>query len=120
MRTKFLSFIAAAAVLTLGAAFLAGIAIAANADPVCRAGTGSCRSLGRDLAALPPPSSTPAPNSVTLPEVSVFAPYSTRGVGPRVSSFGTIRTEHYEAPADFDKNAALHPYTRGICPWPGP
>jgi hypothetical protein len=108
-------------VLTLGAAFLTGIAIAANADPVCRAGAGPCQSLGRDdLAALRPLSSTPAPNSVTLPEVTVYAPYSTRGVGPRVSSFRTIRTEHYEAPPDFDKNVALHPYTRGICPWPGP
>ena len=102
----------------LGAAFLAASAITAHADPVCRADTGSCKPPGHDLAALPPSTAPSAPNSVTLPEVTVFAPYSNRGIGPRVSSFGTIRTEHYEVPPDFDATVPLHPYTSG--PWPGP
>jgi hypothetical protein len=63
---------------------------------------------------------TPGPNSVTLPEVAVFTPYSNCGIGPRVSSFGTIRTEHYEVPPGFDANVPLHPYTSGIGPRPGP
>jgi hypothetical protein len=126
----------------LSAAFLAGIAIAANADPLSRANTnasatigdppssatplGSGQPLGRELAALPPADAAPAPNSVTLPEVTVFGfrndprPYSRSGMGPRVSSFGTVRTEHYQVPEDFDANIALHPYTSGIGPWPGP
>jgi hypothetical protein len=63
---------------------------------------------------------TPGPNSVTLPEVAVFTPYSNCGIGPRVSSFGTIRTGHYEVPPGFDANVPLHPYTSGIGPRPGP
>jgi hypothetical protein len=23
-------------------------------------------------------------------------------------------------PEDFDANIAMHPYKRGVCPWPGP
>ncbi len=106
--------------MVLGAAFLAASVITANADPVCRADTSSCKPSSRNLAALPPATATPAPNSVTLPEVTVFAPYSNRGIGRRVSSFGTIRTEHYELPPDFDANVPLHPYTSGIGPWLGP
>src|SRR5215472_7079630 len=40
-----------------------------------------------------------------------------RGIGHRVSSFETIRTEHYEVPPDFDGNVPLYPYTSGIGPW---
>src|SRR5262249_51357642 len=35
----------------------------------------------------------------------------------RVSSFETLRTEHYEVPPDFDGNVPLYPYTSGIGPW---
>jgi hypothetical protein len=126
----------------LGAAFLAGIAIAANAGSPGRAdasGSGtianppssssplsSSQPPRRELAALPPANAVPAPNRVTLPQVTVFGfkidprPYSSSGVGPRVSSFGTVRTEHYQVPEDFDANIAMHPYTSGIGPWPGP
>jgi len=38
----------------LGAAFLAGVAIAANADPLCCTPTGPCRPPGPQIAALPP------------------------------------------------------------------
>ena len=95
--------------VALGAAFLGGIAIGANADPLCRAGVDSCQ---------------PPARSVTLPNVDIFGgqlnlhPYSSPGVGPRVSSFGTVRAEHYEVPADFDTNVSLHPYTSGVGPWP--
>jgi hypothetical protein len=101
----------------LGAAFLAGVAIAANADPLCRAPTGPCQLPGApQLVALPPSNAASAPDSVILPEVTVFAPYSSRGVGPRVSSFGTIRTEHYQLPPDYDANVALHPYSSHLGP----
>jgi hypothetical protein len=156
MSSKFLSFMAAAALLVrsarrhmstigkpigLSAAFLAGIAIAANADPLSRANTSAATTIANppssanplgssqpqrcELAALPRADATPAPNSVTLPEVTVFGfkndprPYSRSGVGPRVSSFGPVRTEHYQVLEDFDANIALHPYTSGIGPWPG-
>jgi hypothetical protein len=126
----------------LGAAFLAGIAITANAAPLGRADAsasapianppssfspfGSGQPPRRELAVLPPVNATPAPNSVALPHVTVFGfritsrPYSRSGVGPRVSSFGTVRTEHYQVPEDYGANIALHPYKRGISPWPGP
>jgi hypothetical protein len=115
----------------MGTAFLAGIAIAANAAPLSHADAstsativnppssstplGSGQPPRRELAALPPANPAPAPNSVTPPQ----GPYSRSGVGPRVSSFGTVRTEHYQAPEDFDANIVMHPYTRGVCPWPG-
>ena len=58
----------------LGAAFLAGVAIAANAACQYQCGwtaangASGSQSQGRGLAALPPSTATPAPNSVTLPE----------------------------------------------------
>lgn len=42
------------------------------------------------------------------------------GVGPRVGPNGTVRSRHYQVPAGFDANVALHPYTSGLGPWPGP
>ena len=86
----------------LATAFLAGIVIAENTVPLSRAGAGASAPIAN------PPSS------------STSGPYSRSGVGPRVSSFGTVRTEHYQAPEDFDANVAMHPYKRGVCPWPGP
>jgi hypothetical protein len=112
--------------VVVGAAFLGGIVIAANADPLCRAGADSCQLPSRKLATLPPANNAPSPGSVILPKVDVFGgklsphPYSSPGVGPRVSSFGTVRTEHYEVPPDFDTNVPMHPYTSGIGPWAGP
>jgi hypothetical protein len=86
----------------LGAAFLAGVAIAANADPastnaagtVTNGGSGS-QSQGRGLAALPPSTATPVPNSVTQPQ-----------------------PKNYQMPSDFDANVNLHPYTSGLGPCP--
>ena len=126
----------------MGTAFLAGIAIAANAGPLSHANASTSATIAnppssstplgsgqpprRELAALPLANPAPAPDSVTPPQVTVFGfkidpgPYSRSGVGPRVSSFGTVRTEHYQVPEDFDANIAMHPYKRGVVPWPGP
>ena len=125
----------------LGTAFLAGIAIAANAGPLGRADASASASIAnppscstplgsdqpprRELAALLPVNATPAPKSVALPQVTVFGfriasrPYSRSGVGPRVSSFGTVRTEHHQVPEDHGANIALDPYKRGVSPRPG-
>ena len=86
----------------LGAAFLAGVAIAANADPASTGAAGTVANgmsgsqpQGRGLAALPPSIATPPPNSVTLPE-----------------------TQRYQMPSDFEANVNLHPYTSGLGPCP--
>jgi hypothetical protein len=86
----------------LGAAFLAGVAIAATADPASTSAAGTVangvsnsQSQGRGLAALPPSTATSAPNDVTLPE-----------------------TKNYRVPSDFDANVNLHPYTSGLGPCP--
>jgi len=86
----------------LATAFFAGVAIAANADPASTSAAGTVANgvsgsqpQGRDLAALPPSTATPPPNSVTLPE-----------------------NRRYQVPSDFEANVNLHPYTsgRGPCP----
>jgi hypothetical protein len=86
----------------LAAAFLAGVVIAANADPASTSvagtvanGVSNSQSQGRSLAALPPSTATSAPNDVTLPE-----------------------TKNYRVPSDFDANVNLHPYTSGLGPCP--
>jgi hypothetical protein len=104
----------------MGAAVFAGIASSVNANAACRAGTGECQPSTQYFAARSNPSATSTAANVTLPEITVAAPYSCRGLGPRVSSFAANRTEHYEVPADFDANVQLHPYTSGMGPWPGP
>ena len=53
--------------MVLGAAFFAGAAIAARADPLCRIPIGPRRRPGRQIVALAPDSDTP-------PEVNVFGP----------------------------------------------
>ena len=58
--------------VVLGTTFLAGVAIAACADPLCRTPTGPCRPLGPQIAALPSADVALAPGGVTLPEVNVF------------------------------------------------
>jgi hypothetical protein len=89
----------------LATAVLVGIAIAANACPLSRAGAGASAPIAnppsnstplgsgqpprRELAALPPANAAPAPNSVALPHVTAFA------------------------------NIALDPYKRGVSPRPG-
>jgi hypothetical protein len=53
----------------LGAAFLAGVAIAGCADdPLYRAGAGSSQQPGRQLAALPPATAPPPSDRATLEE----------------------------------------------------
>ena len=59
--------------IVLGTAFFAGVAIAANADPLCRTPTGPCRPPNPQIAALPSAVAL-APNSAALPEVNVFGP----------------------------------------------
>jgi hypothetical protein len=63
----------------LAAAFLAGVVIAANADPASTSvagtvanGVSNSQSQGRSLAALPPSTATSAPNDVTLPETKNY------------------------------------------------
>jgi hypothetical protein len=83
----------------LGAAFLAGVAIAASADPASTSAAGTVANgasgsqpQGRGLAALPPSAATPPPNSVTLPE-----------------------NQRYQVPSDFEANvnlASLHQRSR--------
>jgi hypothetical protein len=81
----------------LATAFLAGIAIAANAGPLSRAGAsasapianppsssaplGSGQPTRRELTAVPQANAAP-PNSVALPQNTVLDPYK-RGVSPR-------------------------------------
>jgi hypothetical protein len=60
--------------VVLGAAFLAGVAIAACADPLCRTPIGPCRPPGPQIAALPYADAASAPDNVTLPEVNLFGP----------------------------------------------
>jgi hypothetical protein len=60
--------------VVLGAAFLAGVAIAACADPLCRTPIGPCRPPGPQIAALPSADAASAPDNVTRPEVNVFEP----------------------------------------------
>jgi hypothetical protein len=60
--------------VVLGTAFLAGVAIAARADPLCRTPTGPCRPPGSQIAALPSADAALAPDNVTLPEVNLFGP----------------------------------------------
>jgi hypothetical protein len=86
----------------LAAAFLAGVVIAANADPASTSvagtvanGVSNPQSQGRSLATLPPSTATSAPNDVTLPE-----------------------TKNYRVPSDFDANVNLHPYTSSLGPCP--
>jgi hypothetical protein len=86
----------------LGAAFLAGVAIAASADPASTSAAGTVangasgsQSQGRGLAALPPSTATPPSNSVTPPD-----------------------NRRYQMPSDFEANVNLHPYTSGLGPCP--
>jgi hypothetical protein len=82
----------------LGAAFLAGVGIAASADPASTsaAGTVANGASGSQLQGLSrlshPSTATPPPNSVTLPE-----------------------NERYQVPSDFEANvnlASLHQRSR--------
>jgi hypothetical protein len=90
----------------LGAALSAGISIAANADPLSRAGTntagttvngmsgagplGSSQSQGHEVTALPPANAAPPTASITLPDVSVLAPRPLPGyhMVPYVNAYG--------------------------------
>ena len=60
--------------VVLGAAFLAGVAIAACADPLCRTPIGPCRPPGPQIAALRSGDAESAPDNVTLPEINLFGP----------------------------------------------
>ena len=93
----------------LGTAFLAGIAIAANAGPLgcadasasatitnppsSSARLGSGQPARRELTAVPQANAAP-PNSVALPHV-------------------------YQVPEDYGANIAPDPYKRGVSPRPG-
>jgi len=121
--------------IVLGTALLVGITMVANAEPVPPTGDKSAASgaavpsgarqlSGNEVSALPPSDATPRRDSVALPGVSVVAPsYShpyTNGMGPKVSSNGRIRAEHYQAPPDYVTDIAMHPYTSGVASKAGP
>jgi hypothetical protein len=58
--------------MVLGAAFFAGVALAANADPLCRTLTGPRRPPDPQIAARRSANVAPASDSAALPEVNVF------------------------------------------------
>ena len=60
--------------MVLGAAFFAGVAIAANTDPLCRTPGGPCRPPDPQIAALSFADVAVAPDGAALPEVNVFGP----------------------------------------------
>ena len=121
--------------IVLGAALLVGTTIVTNADPLpptdgksAASGavvpSGARQLSGNEVSALPPSDATPRRDSVALPGVSVVAPsYShpyTSGMGPKVSSNGRIRAEHYQALPDYVTDIAMHPYTSGVASKAGP
>jgi hypothetical protein len=79
--------------VVLGAAFLAGVAIAACGDPLCRTPTGPCRPPGHQTAALPCADAASAPDDATLSVVNLFGPQ--------------LPGEYY--PVCFSTNAEPHP-----------
>jgi len=108
--------------IVLGAALLVGTTMVTNADPLTRTDgksaasgaavpSGARQLSGNEVSALPPSDATPRRDSVALPGVSVVAPsYShpyTSGMGPKVSSNGRIRAEHYQAPPDYVTDIAM-------------
>jgi hypothetical protein len=103
--------------IVLGAALLAGVAMAASAQTMTAPG----ENPGPQIATLPPSEAAPANNAITLPEVAVLAPRTypqpyANGGGPRVSSYSIPRSEHYQASPDYRTNTALHPYSNGLGP----
>jgi len=115
--------------IVLGTALLVGITIVANAESMPPTGDKSAASgaavpsgarqlSGNEVSALPPSDATPRRDSVALPGVSVVAPsYShpyTSGMGPKVSSNGRIRAEHYQAPPDYVTDIASLHERRGL------
>jgi hypothetical protein len=61
--------------MVLGTAFFAGVAIAANAGPLCRTPRGPCQPPNPQIAALPSAVAVAlAPDGAALPEVNVFGP----------------------------------------------
>jgi len=70
----------------LGAAFLAGVAIAANADPLCCTPTGPCRPPGPQIAALLPANVASA-NVAPALSLSYYDPYT----GPHTQSIQRFR-----------------------------
>jgi hypothetical protein len=116
--------------IVLGAAFLVGVIIGTNADPLARTGANLAGSVaavpsgarqlpGRQIATLPPANAAPMRDSIALPGVSVVTPYLrpyTSHLGPKASPNGTLRVEHYPVPADYETNVALHPYSSRIGP----
>ena len=68
----------------LGAAFFAGVAIAASADPLCCTPTGPCRPPGPQIATLPLA-------NVTLADVAPALSYYDRYTGPNTQSIQRLR-----------------------------
>jgi hypothetical protein len=116
--------------IVLGAALLTSITVVANAEPLPRIGdkstashavmpNGARQSSSNEVTVLPASAATPTRDSIMLPSISVFAPYShpyTSGIGPKTSPNGRVRAEHYQPPPDYVTHIAMHPYTSGVGP----
>ena len=120
--------------IVLGAALLVGTTIVVNGGPLSRTAGKSAASgaavpsgarplSGNEVAVLPPSDAKSTRDSITLPGISVVAPYShpyTSGVGPKAGPNGRLRAEHYQASADYVANIAMHPYASRIGTKAGP
>ena len=118
-----MSTLAKATVLSLGV--LTGAAFAAHAQ------SGSVAALPPGAAAAPPAATAPIGPSVAYPgptpgsgfyggTVATQAPVAPSpayvGPSPGLGYYGA--TQGYQKPADYESNAALHPYTSNMGPRP--
>lgn len=93
-------------------ALLAGIAVSAQAQTVS-----NTTAPGQSLANLPP--GGPRPSSLlNIPQDQQHAPVAQSGTypGPGPGAGTGHMPPHFEKPADWDQNVAMHPYTSGQGP----
>jgi hypothetical protein len=84
---------------------------------------GSPQPPGHEIAALRPANAAPAPDSSTLPDVTILAPSPLPGyyMVPYANAYGyKTMVKHYQVPPGYDADPNMHPYTSGIGPWSGP
>ncbi|HEX3860422.1 MAG TPA: hypothetical protein VHY35_01865 [Stellaceae bacterium] len=100
--------------LLLGLGLVAGMAIAAQAQTVSSAPTPNT-----SIANLPPEG--PRPSSLeNIPNNGPHMPVTASGnyPGPAPGASNGQMPPHYEKPADWDSNVAMHPYTSHMGPNP--
>ena len=96
----------------LGLGLVAGLALSAQAQTAMGPNPGA-----GSIASLPPSDEPRASSHNSIPSVAqhAIAP-SPAYVGPAPGA-GTGHTPpHFDKPADWDSNAAMHPYTSGMGP----